>query len=101
MSAFAARATSSPRHERAPFPQRSTPRGDANGANNAKREFGSPEYIAANRNEAQDLSLVTFRPRVRGFEAELRALPGVADAEAEARQWFADFVARRAERQSE
>lgn len=76
-------------------------RGDANGANNAKREIGSPEYIAANRNEAEDLSLVAFRPRVRGIEEGLRALPGVAEAEAEARQWFADFIAPRAGHGSE
>ena len=76
-------------------------RGDANGANNAKREIGSPEYHAANRNEAEDLSLVAFRPRVRLIEAELRALPGVAEAEAEAWEWFVGFAAREADHRCE
>ncbi|MGL6209397.1 MAG: hypothetical protein ACRC14_06160, partial [Paracoccaceae bacterium] len=68
-------------------------RGDANGADNAKRRIGSPAYLAANRNDVQDLSLVALRPKVRAIEAALRALPGVSEAEAATWHWFNAFRA--------
>lgn len=63
-------------------------RGDANGRGNRKRLIGSSFYAYANRNEAISESLVQLRPAVREVEARLRALPGVAEAEAEAWAWF-------------
>lgn len=63
-------------------------RGDANGRNNAKRLIGSDYYRAANRNEARDHSLLRFRPTVQRVEAQLRAVPGVVDAEVQALAWF-------------
>lgn len=70
-------------------------RGDANGRNNAKRAIGSAYYDHANRNEAESTSLVGLRRRVRRWEARLRAVPGVIEAEAGAWDWFrARFPAR-------
>ena len=63
-------------------------RGDANGRSNAKRALGSAFYQHANRNEAESTSLLGLRRRVRRWEARLRAIPGVAEAEAEAWAWF-------------
>ena len=66
-------------------------RGDANGRNNAKRIIGGSFYQSVDRNEGRDRSLIRFRPAVRGIEAALRCLPGVAEAEAAA---LAGFQAR-------
>ena len=63
-------------------------RGDANGRNNAKREIGSAHYLASDRNEGHDASIQHLRPRARRFEAKLRAIPGLADVEANALNQF-------------
>lgn len=63
-------------------------RGDANGRRNGKRKIGSDFYNASNRNDAESLSLVELRPEVRVWEDRLRAIPGVAEVEAAAWDWF-------------
>ena len=69
-------------------------RGDANGRDNAKRLLGSDVYHQANRNEAVSTSLLGLRRRVRRWEMQLRAIPGVLEAEAAAWCWFrANFSA--------
>ncbi|MGL4238185.1 glycosyltransferase family 2 protein [Tabrizicola sp.] len=63
-------------------------RGDANGRNNAKRRIGSEFHAYADRNEAVSTSMLGLRRRVRRWEARLRAIPGVIEAEAAAWSWF-------------
>lgn len=63
-------------------------RGDANGRKNSKRVIGSDFYNYADRNDVHSKSLVRLRPRVKRWEARLRAIPGVAEAEAAAWGWF-------------
>lgn len=63
-------------------------RGDANGRKNSKRVIGSEFYLYADRNEVHSKSLVRLRPKVRRWEARLRTLPKVAEAEQKAWDWF-------------
>lgn len=63
-------------------------RGDANGRKNTKRVIGSDFYNYADRNDVHSKSLVRLRPRVQRWETRLRAIPGVAEAEAAAWGWF-------------
>lgn len=63
-------------------------RGDANGRKNTKRVIGSDFYNYADRNDVHSKSLVRLRPKVRRWEARLRAIPGVVEAEAAAWSWF-------------
>lgn len=63
-------------------------RGDANGRRNGKRKIGSAFYHASNRNDVESLSLVELRPQVRIWESRLRAIPGVAEIETSAWEWF-------------
>ncbi|MEY4304072.1 MAG: hypothetical protein RIT52_247 [Pseudomonadota bacterium] len=63
-------------------------RGDANGRKNKKRVIGSSFYQLVNRNEVENTSLVGLRPAVEPIEAQIRALPQVAQLEATALAWF-------------
>ena len=63
-------------------------RGDANGRKNSKRVIGSDFYHYADRNDVHSKSLVRLRPRVQRWEARLRAIAGVVEAEAAAWSWF-------------
>lgn len=63
-------------------------RGDANGRKNKKRVIGSDFYQLANKNEAEDRSLVAFRPAVLPYEQQIRGLPRVTQLEAAAMAWF-------------
>lgn len=63
-------------------------RGDANGRKNKKRVIGSSFYQLVNRNEVESTSLVEVRPAVKPIEAQIRALPEIAQLEASALAWF-------------
>jgi hypothetical protein len=65
-------------------------RGDANGRLNSKREIASDFYRLVNRNEVECRSLVPFRDKVAPIEVMIRGLPGVAELEAAAMDWFAE-----------
>jgi Glycosyl transferase family 2 len=59
-----------------------------------KYHLGSAWHRRSNRNEAQDRSILARWPDVQAEMARLRALPGVAGAEAACRDWFAQWCDR-------
>lgn len=63
-------------------------RGRGMGPPSDKYHLGSKWHRIANRNEAQDRSILARWPEVAAELARLRALPGVTDAEARCRDWF-------------
>ena len=60
-----------------------------------KYRSGSKWHRLTNRNEVQDRTILRRWPEVAAELARLRALPGVAQAEAACRAWFAEAPARR------
>lgn len=60
-----------------------------------KYRSGSKWHRLTNRNEVQDRTILRRWPEVAAELARLRALPGVAQAEAACRAWFAETRARR------
>lgn len=60
-----------------------------------KYHLGSKWHARANRNEAQDRSILARWNEVAQEITRLRALPGVAEAEAACRDWFTATRARR------
>ncbi len=68
-------------------------RGDGQGKVSDKYHIGSHWFKTANRNEAEDRSILRHWPATQAEMARLRALPGVAEAEAAC---IADFAARKA-----
>lgn len=69
-------------------------RGRGTGPASTKYHLNSQWYRRANRNEAQDRSILNRWPDVAAELARLRALPGVARAEAACRDWFLATRAR-------
>lgn len=69
-------------------------RGRGMGPGFDKYTLGSTWHRRANRNEAQDRSILRRWPEVDAELARLRALPGVAPAEAGCRAWYTDARAR-------
>ena len=65
-------------------------RGRGMGPPSDKYHLGSKWHRIANRNEAQDRTILTRWPEVAAELTRLRALPGVTDAETNCRDWFAD-----------
>lgn len=65
-------------------------RGRGMGPPSDKYHLGSKWHARANRNEAQDRSILRRWPEVTAEITRLRALPGVAEAEAACRDWFSD-----------
>ena len=65
-----------------------TRRGNGTGQPSRKYLPGSAWHRRANRNEAEDRSILARWPEVQAELARLRALPGVAEAEAACRDWF-------------
>jgi len=63
-------------------------RGRGMGPPSDKYHLGSKWHRLANRNEARDDSILRRWPEVAAELARLRALPGVAQAEATCRDWF-------------
>jgi hypothetical protein len=63
-------------------------RGRGTGPASNKYHLNSQWYRRANRNEHQDRSILTRWPEVEVELARLRALPGIAEAEAACRDWF-------------
>lgn len=63
-------------------------RGRGMGPPSDKYRPGSKWHLHANRNEAQDRSILRRWPEVATELARLRALPGIAEAEAACRAWF-------------
>ena len=70
-------------------------RGRGMGPPSDKYHLGSKWHRIANRNEAQDRSILTRWPEVAAELARLRDLPGVAQAEAACRNWFTAACAQR------
>jgi hypothetical protein len=70
-------------------------RGRGMGPPSDKYHLGSKWHRIANRNEAQDRSILTRWPEVAVELARLRALPAVAEAEGRCRDWFAATKAAR------
>jgi hypothetical protein len=63
-------------------------RGRGWGPASDKYHLGSKWHARANRNQAQDRSILSRWPEVAAELARLRALPGVTQAEATCRDWF-------------
>jgi hypothetical protein len=63
-------------------------RGRGMGPPSDKYHLGSKWHARANRNEVQDRSILARWPEVAAELSRLRALPGVAAAEAACRDWF-------------
>lgn len=63
-------------------------RGRGMGPPSDKYRPGSKWHRHANRNETQDRTILRRWPEVAAERARLRALPGVAEAEAACRAWF-------------
>ncbi len=63
-------------------------RGRGMGPPSDKYHLGSKWHRIANRNDVQDRSILARWPEVAAELARLRALPGVAQAEAACRDWF-------------
>jgi hypothetical protein len=63
-------------------------RGRGMGPGSDKYRPGSQWHRRANRNEAQDRSILRRWPEVEAELARLRALPGIAAAEADCLRWF-------------
>lgn len=70
-------------------------RGRGMGPPSDKYHLGSKWHRIANRNEAQDRSILARWPEVATELARLRALPGIAAAELRCRDWFAATSAQR------
>lgn len=70
-------------------------RGRGMGPPSDKYHLGSKWHRLANRNEAEDRSILRRWPEVAAELARLRALPGVAGAEAACRAWLAETRALR------
>jgi hypothetical protein len=70
-------------------------RGRGMGPPSDKYHLGSKWHRHANRNEAQDFSILRRWPKVAAELQRLRALPGVAKAEASCRDWFTQTRAAR------
>jgi hypothetical protein len=70
-------------------------RGRGMGPPSDKYHLGSKWHRIANRNEAQDRTILARWPEVTAELARLRALPGVAAAEARCRDWFTTAKASR------
>lgn len=70
-------------------------RGLGTGAPSGKYRPNSKWHRLANRNEAQDRTILRRWPEVAAELARLRALPGVAQAETACRAWFAETRASR------
>jgi hypothetical protein len=70
-------------------------RGRGMGPPSDKYHLGSKWHARANRNEAQDRSILARWNEVAQEITRLRALPGVAEAEAACRDWFTATRARR------
>ncbi|MCB6178534.1 glycosyltransferase family 2 protein [Rhodobacter sp. Har01] len=68
-------------------------RGDGQGKTSDKYHLNGRWHRMANRNEAQDRSILRHWPATRAEIDRLRALPGVAEAETDC---LADFAARKA-----
>lgn len=68
-------------------------RGDGQGKQTDKYHLGSRWHRIANRNDAQDRTILRHWPATETEMARLRALPGVAEAEAAC---IADFATRKA-----
>jgi hypothetical protein len=64
-------------------------RGRGMGPPSDKYHLGSKWHRIANRNEVQDRSILARWPEVAAELNRLRALPGIAQAEATCRDWFA------------
>lgn len=69
-------------------------RGRGTGLGTDKYHLRSLWYRRANRNEAEDRSILARWPEVMAELGRLRALPGVAEAEAACQAWFRDTCAR-------
>lgn len=63
-------------------------RGRGMGPPSDKYHLGSKWHRTANRNDTQDRSILARWPEVAAELSRLRALPGVAKAEARCRDWF-------------
>jgi Glycosyl transferase family 2 len=63
-------------------------RGRGMGPASDKYTRNSAWHRRANRNEAQDRTILARWPKVEAELARLRALPGIAEAEADCRAWF-------------
>jgi hypothetical protein len=70
-------------------------RGRGMGPPSDKYHLGSKWHRIANRNDVQDRSILARWPEVATELARLRALPGIAEAEARCRDWFAATRAAR------
>jgi hypothetical protein len=70
-------------------------RGRGMGPPSDKYHLGSKWHGRANRNDVQDRSILRRWPEVAAELARLRALPGVAQAEAACRAWFTATCAQR------
>ena len=73
-----------------------THRGRGMGPPSDKYHLGSKWHRLANRNEAEDRSILRRWPEVAAELARLRALPGIHAAEAACRDWFLTARDRRA-----
>jgi Glycosyl transferase family 2 len=69
-------------------------RGFAPGGDHGKYHLNSPWYLQTNRNDRPETSILRRWPEVQAEMARLRALPGVAAAEAACQAWFQDRSAR-------
>jgi hypothetical protein len=69
-------------------------RGRGMGPPSDKYRPGSKWHRAANRNDTQDRSILRRWPEVQTELVRLRALPGIAGAEAACRAWFLDARTR-------
>jgi hypothetical protein len=69
-------------------------RGQGTGSTFPKYHLNSVWHRCANRNDRQDRTILARWPEVQAELARLRALPGVAGAEATCRDWFLTTRAR-------
>lgn len=72
-------------------------RGRGMGPPSDKYHLGSKWHAHANRNEVQDRSILNRWPETAAELARLRALPGIAEAEAACRDWFLTARSRRSD----
>ncbi len=66
-------------------------RGRGMGPPSGKYGLNSTWHRRANRNEAQDRSILRHWPKTEAELARLRALPGISAAESDCRAWFLDM----------